>query len=247
MFTTGNNFQRKHTASMQSTLANVLLGKSVVDSYGRQVGLLLGYSVDPSGDVCSIGIDRGSEGFEEFESDRFRFEDESIVVTPRWEAESQGMSQDLGDVHEKLASLNQLAKQMGIPKSKVDQLIKKSDRELYDFMQAYKLLAERMALRGFEIESQTEDLDEFVTDLTLQFNSGTIDQASYEAAAEHCRAVRARNLREVEDLSKTMKALANKGQAKVMGRLGQIEVGTEAAPTRRQPRAKPGQLVAEMA
>jgi hypothetical protein len=225
---------------------SVLLGKSVVDSYGRQVGLLLGYSVDQSGEVSSIAVDRGTEGFQEFEADRFRFEKETIVVTPRWEAEFQEMSQNLGDVQERLAFLRQLARQMGIPKSKVDQLIKKSDRKLYASLQSCKLLAERMALRGFEIESQIEDLDDFVTNLSAQRNAGNIDEATYETVVENCKALRTRNLREVEDLSKTSKALRNSGQAKVTGWLGQIEGEPEPASTQRRAGAKRAQLIAEM-
>lgn len=231
---------------MQVENAKLRLGKSVVDSYGRQVGFLLGYSVDPSGEVTTIGVDRGADGFEEFEKDRFGFEQETIVVTPRWDADSQGMGPNLGQVHERLAWLKQLAKQMGIPKSKVDQLIKKSDRQLHAFLQSYKLLAERMALRGFEIESQMEDLDGFVANLTVQYNAGNIDQETYEAAIEHCRAVRTRNLREVEDLIKTRKELANQGQARVMGSLGQIKEEPESSAVQRQTRARRPQMVAEM-
>jgi len=245
MFTTGNNFPRKHSSSVQAKLVNVLLGKSVVDSYGRQVGLLLGYSVDQSGEVNSIAIDRGAEGFEEFESDRFRFENDTVIVTPKWESESEGMGQNMGDVHRRLASLKQLAKQLGVPKSKVDSMIKKSDRDLYSFMQSYKLLAERMALRGFEIESQTEDLDEFVTNLAVQYNAGNIEQATYEATLEYCRAVRTRNLREVENLCKTLKSLANQGQAKIMGRLGKDMEESEPESVR-QARGRRPQLIAEM-
>lgn len=230
---------------MQSNLVNALLGKTVVDSYGRQVGVLLGYTVDQSGEVNSIAIDRGAEGFKEFEPDMFRFENETVVVTPRWESESQGMGQNMGDVHKRLAYLKQLAKQLGVPKSKVDQMIKKSDRELYDFLQSYKLLAERMALRGFEIESQTDDLDDFVTNLTVQYNAGYIDQATYEATIEYCRAVRTRNLREVEDLCKTLKELANEGQAKVLGRLGQNMEESEPESVKRARGRRP-QLIAEM-
>ena len=246
MFTIGDIFPIKQSVSMQAKLISVLLGKSVVDSYGRQVGLLLGYSIDPSGDVSSIGIDRGTEGFEEVENDRFRFEKDTIVVTPRWEAESHGMGQNLGEVHDRLASLKQFAKQMGIPKTKIDQLIKKSDRKLYSFLQSYKLLAERMALRGFEIEFQTEHLDEFVTNLSAQYTAGNIDQATYETTIEQCRAARTRNLREVEDLSKTLKDLANQGQARVMGRLGQIEEESESSAVQRQSRVGRPQMVADM-
>ena len=245
MFTTGNNFPGKQSVIVQSNVVNVLLGKSVVDSYGRQVGVLLGYSVDQSGEVSSIGVDRGAEGFKEIESDRIRFENETIVVTPRWESESQGVGQNLGDVHTRLESLKQLAKQLGVPRSKVDQMIKKSDRELYDFMQSYKMLSERMALRGFEIESQTDDLDEFVTNLAVQYNDGKIEQATYEATIEYCRAVRTRNLHEVEDICKTLKALANQGQAQIIGQLGKDMEESEPESVKRA-RGRRSQLIAEM-
>jgi hypothetical protein len=216
-----------------------MLGKSVFDSYGRQAGILLGYSVDPSGEVSSIAVDRGTEGFQEFETDRFRIENEAIVIAPRWEAECQEMSENLGGVQDRLAFLKQLAKQMGIPKSKVDQLIKKSDRKLYDLLQSYKVLAELMALRGFEIESQIEDLDDFVANLSAQREAGNIDDATYEAIVENCRALRTRNLREVEDLSKTSKTLRESGRAKA-------EEEPDPASTRRRARAKGPQLIAEM-
>ena len=205
----------------------------------------MGFCVDQSGEVSSIGVDTGTEGFKEFESDRFRFENDTIVVTPKWESESQGMGQNLGGVHVRLASLKQLAKQLGVPRSKVDQMIKKSDRELYAFLQSYRLLSERMALRGFEIESQTDDLDAFVTNLTVQYNGGNIEQATYEATMEHCRTVRTRNLREVEDISKTLKSLANQGQAKIIGRLGKNIEESEPESVR-QARGRRPQLIAEM-
>jgi len=231
---------------VQSETAKNFLGKAVWDPYGRYVGAMVGFCIDPSGEVSSIGVDLGTEGFKEFESDRFRFENETVVVTPKWEAECQEISQNLGDAQERLASLKQLAKQMGIPRSKVDQLIKKSDRELYSFLQSYKLLSERMALRGFEIESQAEDLDDFVTNLTVQRDAGNIDEATYGAIIENCRALRTRNLREVEHLSETLKAFADSGQARVMGRLGQIEEESEPPSAQRQAKAKSPQLIAEM-
>lgn len=224
---------------MQSNLMFILLGRPVVDSYGRQVGLLLGYSVDPSGEVSSIAVDRGTEGFQEFDTDRFRFEKEAIVVTPRWEAEFQEVSQNLGGVQERLAILKQLAKQMGIPKSKIDFLIKRSDKKLYASLQSCRALSELMAFRGFEIESQIDDLDEFLTNLSAQRNAGTVNEATYDTIVEKCRALRSRNLREVEDLSKTSGALRSSGRARV-------EEEPEPASARRRAGAKSPQLIAEM-
>ena len=246
MFTPGNKLTTLDSPFVQSEEARKFLGMAVWDPYGRYVGALVGFCIDPSGEVSSIGVDLGTEGFKEFERDRFEFEKEAIVVTPKWEAECQEISQDLGDVQERLASLKQLARQMGIPRSKVDQLIKKSDRELYAFIQRYKLLSERMALRGFEIESTTDDLDDFVTSLTVQRNGGNIDEATYEAIIENCRVLRTRNLLEVEHLSEALKSFANSGQAKVMGRLGQIEEAPEPASAQRRAKARSPQLIAEM-
>ena len=246
MFTSENKLTSVDSTNVQSEEARMFLGKEIWDPYGRYVGTLVGFCIDPSGEISSIGVDRGTEGFKEFESDMFRFENGTIVVTPKWEAECQEISQNLGDVQERLASLKQLARQMGIPRSKVDQLIKKSDRELYAFLQSYKLLSERMALRGFEIESQADDLDDFVTNLTVRHNAGNIDDATYEAIIENCRILRTRNLLEVEHLSRTLKTLANSGQAKVMGRLGQIEEESEPASAQRRAKAKSPQLIAEM-
>lgn len=230
---------------MQGRDANEHLGKSVLDAFGRQVGSLLGYSVNPSGEVVSIGVDRGPEGFEVYESDRFRFEDEAFVVTPRWAAESQEMERSLGGVQKRLVSLKQLAKDMGISKAKFDQMIKKSDRELYASLQSRKVLAELIALRGFEIESQTEELDDFVANLTAQFNAGAIDRTAYAVTTEYCRDARNRNVREVQELSKTLKGMANPGENQVADRLAQIE-GEPEAVIQRQARSKRPQLISEI-
>jgi hypothetical protein len=246
MFTSGNKLATIDSPYVQSEEARKFLGDAIWDPYGRYVGALVGFCIDPSGEISSIGVDLGTEGFREFESDRFRFENGTIVVTAKWEAECREISQNLGGVQERLGSLKQLARQMGIPRSKVDQLIRKSDRELYAFLQRYKLLSERMALRGFEIESQADDLDDFVTSLTVQRNAGNIDEASYGAIIENCRVLRTRNLLEVEHLSRALKSFANAGQAKVMGRLGQIEEEPEPASTQRRAKVRDPQLIAEM-
>jgi wobble nucleotide-excising tRNase len=94
-----------------------------------------------------------------------------------------------------------------------------------------------MALRGFEIESQIEDLDDFVANLSAQRNAANVDEETFEAIVENCKALRTRNLREVEDLSKTSKALRSSGKAKVE---------EEPASTQSRARAKSPQLIAEM-
>ena len=147
------------------------MGKTIWDPYGRYVGTLVGFTVDPSGKVKSVGLDRGAEGFKLISGDRFTIEDEGMVLSPEWEAEGIGPGRNLKRVGKRLASL------------------------------------------GAEIQRQTGALDDFILDLTAQFEAGEIDETLYGPTKEYCKYMRARNLLEVEELSTTLKAMLEAPQS----------------------------------
>lgn len=200
---------------MQSREARKFLGKPVRDPYGRYIGTMVGFYVESAGVVKSIGLDQGREGLVEFPGDRLRLEKDSIVLSPEWEAGVAGMSHNMTSAQERLAALKELAKEMGISESMVDLMVKKNHDDGRSFVESYETLTEGMAARGAEIEKQTNALDDFLDNLTAQYKAGDLEEYVYQLARQYCKAIKARNLREVEELSKALKAMVEPRKATV--------------------------------
>ncbi len=183
------------------------LGKVVRDPYGRYVGTLVGFCVEPSGELKSVGIDRGAEGFTEFPAERFTIENEGVVLRPEWALMNADATRDTSEFEKKLAALKELAKEMGIPESKVESMAGRNDNG-QDAVRDLEKLAQAMAGRGAEIERQTNALDDFVTKLTLQYEAGEIEKAVFKMTTDYCKYLRVRNLFEIEELSRTLKGMA---------------------------------------
>jgi hypothetical protein len=200
---------------VQSREAKKFLGKSVRDSYGRYIGTMVGFCVEPTGVVTTIGLDQGREGLVEFPGDRLRLEKDSIVLSPEWEAGAAGMSRNMTSAQAHLVALKELAKEMGISESMVDLMVKNNHDDGRSFVESYETLAEGMAARGAEIEKQTNALDDFLDNLTAQYKAGDLEEYVYELSRQYCKVMRVRNLREAEELSKTLKAMVEPRKATV--------------------------------
>jgi hypothetical protein len=200
---------------VQSREAKKFLGKSVRDSYGRYIGTMVGFCVEPTGVVTTMGLDHGREGLVEFPGDRLRLEKDSIVLSPEWEAGVAGVSQNMMSAQGRLAALKELAKEMGIPESMVDLMVKNNHDDGRSFVESCKTLAEGMAARSTEIEKQTSTLDDFLDNLTTQYKAGDLEEYVYELSRQYCKVIRARNLREMEELSKALKVMVEPRKATV--------------------------------
>lgn len=175
------------------------------DTYGRYVGFVVGFSVDTSGELRSVGVDQGSGEFTEFPSGRIISAAEGFVVIPTWKAEAEKLGKEIEGVRRRAKALQELMREGEIPQQLYEEMFSQYSGEAEKITDSYKDLAEGMVARAQELERQRSALERFLVSVKVQFRSGEIDDGAFKVASESCQAMRERNIEESEELSRTLK------------------------------------------
>jgi len=191
---------------MRAEALEKLVDRPVRDTYGRYVGFVVGFSVDTSGDLKSVGVDQGNGEFTEYPSEKIVSTGEGFVLIPARKVECDGLGKDIDGVRRRAKALRELAKEGEIPRTLFDEMMAKYSEEAQKIQGHYNSLAEGMVVRIGELEGQRESLDRFLVDVKVQASAGEIDEAAYKVAVECCQATQKRNSKEMEDLGKMLKA-----------------------------------------
>ncbi|MDG7010873.1 MAG: CdvA-like protein [Nitrososphaerota archaeon] len=192
---------------MRAEALEKLVDRPVKDSYGRYVGFVVGFSVDTSGELKSIGVDQGNGEFTEYPSQRVVSTSDGFVVIPAWRVESDALGKEIEGVKRRAKALQDLAREGEIPRTIYDDMMAKYSTEASKIQGSYKSLAEGMVVRVGELEGQRESLQRFLVDIKVQFRAGEIDEAAFKVASESCESMQTRNAQEMDDLSKMLKSV----------------------------------------
>jgi len=191
---------------MRAEALEKLVNKPVKDTYGRYVGFVVGFSVDTSGDLKSVGVDQGNGEFTEYPNERVVSTSDGFVVIPEWKVECESLGKEVDGVRRRAKALQELARDGEVPRSLYEDMMGKYQQEASKIQGSYKSLAESMVVRIGELEGQKETLDKFLVEVKVQFRAGEIDEAAYKVAAESCQAMQTRNSQETAELTKMLKA-----------------------------------------
>jgi CdvA-like coiled-coil domain len=192
---------------MRAEALEKLVNKPVKDTYGRYVGFVVGFSVDTSGGLKSVGVDQGNGEFTEYPNERVVSTADGFVVIPEWKVSIESVGKDVEGVRRRAKALQELAREGEVPRTLFDDMMSKYSDEASKIQGTYKSLAESMVVRIGELEGQRESLDKFLVEIKVQFRAGEIDEAAYKVAAESCQAMQTRNSQEMGELTKALKSV----------------------------------------
>lgn len=191
---------------MRAEALEKLVDKPVKDTYGRYVGFVVGFSVDTSGEMKSIGVDQGNGDFTEYPHERVVTTADGFTLIPEWKVSCDSLSREVEAVKRRAKALQDLAREGEISRSLFEDMMSKYSDEASKIQGSYKSLTEGMAMRMGELEGQRETLDRFLANIKVQFRAGEIDEAAFKVAAESCQSMLKRNSQEMEEISRTLKA-----------------------------------------
>ena len=194
-----------------------LVNRPVKDTYGRYVGFVVGFSVDTSGELRSIGVDTGNGVFSEYPSKRLVSAPEGFVVIPTWKVDSEYLAKEIDGVKRRAKALQELAKEGEVPRALFDEMMGKCTEEAEKIQESYKTLGEEMLVRTQELDLQRESLDRFLVNVKVQFRAREIDEGAYKVASECCLAMGKRNAQERDELGRMLKYMTEPVNAQTAG------------------------------
>jgi len=194
-----------------------LVNRPVKDTYGRYVGFVVGFSVDTSGELRSIGVDTGNGVFSEYPSKRLVSAPDGFVVIPTWKLDCEYLGKEIDGVKRRAKALQELAKEGEVQRTLFDEMMGKYTEEAEKIQESYKTLGEEMLVRTQELDLQRESLDRFLVNVKVQFRAGEIDESAYKVASECCQAMEERNAHEKDEIGRMLKYMTEPLSAATAG------------------------------
>jgi hypothetical protein len=203
---------------MQSSEAVGFLGKPVEDLYGRNVGVVVGFSLNTNGDVESLGLDQGSGSFSEVKASRLLMHEKGLIVIPMWKADVTRITGETGVLRKMISALRELeadSKENGGASSGQFELLRAQyEARVAKTEESTDKLLQEMKGRMGEVDQQDETIAKFLVNVNIQFRSGEISDASFGVISDHCAAMKARNGKEREELTTALSMLSRKEEAR---------------------------------
>lgn len=209
---------------MRAEAMEKLVSKPVKDVYGRYVGFVVGFSVDTSGDLTSIGVDQGNGIFNEYSSARLVSAPEGFVVIPSWKVDCDSLGREIDGVRRRAKALQELAHDGEVPNALFEEMMGKYSEEAEKIRDGYKTLGEEMLVRTQELDLQKESLDRFLVNVKVQFRAGEIDETAYKVASECCQAMQEKNSQERQELGRMLKMVSAPLDAESSNSAGKAQV-----------------------
>lgn len=192
---------------MRSEAIGKLVNKPVKDSYGRYVGFVVGFSVESSGELTTVGVDQGNGEFAEYPSKRLAYTSDGFIVIPEWKIGCEALGKELDGVRKRAKALQDLAHEGEIPQAICQEMMAKYSEEADKTQESYRSLTQGMVVRVGELEEQNGTLERFLANLKVQFRAGEIDEGAFKVSSECCQAMLNRNSQETGELEKTLKTV----------------------------------------
>jgi hypothetical protein len=193
-----------------------LLGKSAEDLYGRQVGVVVGFSLKTNGDVESVGLDQGSGSFTEVKANRLFLQEQALVVIPAWKADVARITGETGVLRKRISALRELerdSKESGEAASgQYEQMRAQYEARIAKIEESSEKLLQEIKSRTDEVDREDETVAKFLVNVNIQFRSGEISDASFGVVSDHCAAIKARNGKERDELATALSMLGLKDE-----------------------------------
>ena len=192
--------------SIQGEAFRKFVGKPVKDIYGRYIGYIVGLTLDFSGRLYSIGVDRGGR-FEEFSQPQISIKDDMIIVTPRWKIEAERFRKEYQLTYSRFKALDELLKNNEIPDYVYEELCREYKESMTKLEDGQKELSLGLSERMEELDRNIRNLEKFLGYLKVQHRTGELSEEAYKIASEYILAEIEKSLREKEDLKRCLESL----------------------------------------
>ncbi len=185
---------------MSTQLLDTLIGRQLKDSYGRNVGVIVGLSVDDSGKIRYVGLDTGCGGFEKIDGDQIFFEDDSPTLISGWRrADALSKGKDLAQ--RRLNALDELYRECEITPEVYEKISILHKAQLDIYSTNCEELTAVMTGKVNALSCEKSVIEEFLGNLKLQHRVREIDDSTYQSTCDYLHMMLQRNEKEAADIS----------------------------------------------
>ena len=184
------------------------VGKAVNDTYGRNIGRLIGLTTNAKDEVVSVALELANGELLQCASSQILMKGDSLVYTPPWRIEAIQLQKEFEVATRRVNALDELNRS-GELQGEIYTSLKKQHESVVEEVKGRRQglisgLEERLA----DLNSQLRDLQTLLANNKMLHTSREIDDYAYQAASEAIRSGLERTLTEKKDIEEVVEHLS---------------------------------------
>ena len=192
-------------------------GKTVVDEYGRDVGVLVSFYSSVEGVVEAVEVKIVDRGIERVPAERLKISDGKLIVTPEWKYKALKVIEALDRAYRRKRAIDTLAGQGDLPADVVEGMKRRLNEEIKKLKVEADKVRRMVKDRINKIDDEHIHLAGAIASLQMLYFSNEIDEAGYVHAINHLRRLREGLAEEKADAKKVLDKLEKTLEAATMG------------------------------
>jgi uncharacterized protein (DUF342 family) len=184
-----------------------LLGHSVVDTYGRVLGRVIGIERNTFGELESVQVEATGGQIAIAKARQIALTPKSITLTPEWKLESEDIISELSLLRKRISALESLKETKEIDNEIYSELVDSQKAGYFDKVKTAEALAASMKRRLSEVTDNISSLTRYLVNAKLDHKSGDLDDESLRIAQGSIEPTLRPLIAEKADLSGSLKTL----------------------------------------
>lgn len=160
----------------------LFIGKPVKDEYGRQIGQIASFMVNPNGHVDSVFVKHGDGEFSRYPSEHFRTLDDGMILLPSVKLKVKSLCDEIPLIWRKDQALSEIMATKKFPTEMVDSFHKNFEGALNQLKTEAKSTMEEIDREINKCDKQIKDLNTALVNLEIERGIGRIDEKSYQTS-----------------------------------------------------------------
>jgi len=160
----------------------LFIGKSVKDEYGRQIGQIASFIVNPSGRVDSIFVKHGDGEFSRYPSEHFKLLDDNMILLLPVKLKVKSLCDEIPLIWRKDQALSEIMEAKKFPTEMVESFHKSFEGALNQLKSEAKSTLDEIDREINRCDKQIKDLNSALVNLEIERGIGRLDEKSYQTS-----------------------------------------------------------------
>lgn len=161
-----------------------LLGRNVTDTYGRNIGRIIGLERNLYGELDAVQVEVNAGQIINAKQRQLSVTPKTVRLTPEWKMEADDIIQELSVLHKRVLALEELKNSGEIAGEIYVELLDGQKNGYADKIQVGRRLLDSMNNRLSTIAAQISSLTKYLATAKLDHKSGILDESSFKIAEQ---------------------------------------------------------------
>ena len=184
------------------------VGSTVFDPYKRQVGILVGFSADFSGNIEKVSILTFGDGtIHDYKPDAIEIHGGIVILKPDWKVAAERVATQYTKAVKKLEAVKEMYRKGEITREIYDKFAKRLEAGIKKLREEMARAKEMIRRRKTILEAELDSIKVSKVNLRMALYAGEMSRDDYTKAMDKLREHEERVKKEIKDLEATLKKL----------------------------------------